>query len=382
MYKSLLSLSVALALGACSQESSLASGDVASTGTSTTSSVPSVGGQPPQPGQLTAGEWRDLDDWDFWLGLTTDPQAPLFGLANQWGLTTEELMEVKIHDTNGKPLADAAVDLIDGTGRVLWSARSDVQGQAFLFPDMEGSWTEPLSLDIHSGTSLITAVQPALDGPTEVLIDGEAPDASLDLMFVVDTTGSMSDELSYLASELRDVITRVEGQAGQIDLRLASVFYRDRNDAYLVESVGFTRNVDVVIDDLKTRDAAGGGDWPEAVHEGLAMGIQQQAWSDDATSRLLFLILDAPPHEQNAQEIGQHIRDAASQGIRVIPVAASGIDKETETLLRRMDIATGATYTFLTNDSGIGNDHVEPTVGPYQVEFLNDLLVRLITESI
>jgi hypothetical protein len=35
---------------------------------------------------------------------------------------------------------------------------------------------------------------------------------------------------------------------------------------------------------------------------------------------------------------------------------------------------------FITNDSGIGNDHLEPTVGEFKVEYLNDLMVRLINQ--
>ena len=63
-------------------------------------------------------------------------------------------------------------------------------------------------------------------------------------------------------------------------------------------------------------------------------------------------------------------------------MAASGIDKETAFLLRNLGIATGGTYTFLTDHSGIGNPHAEPTVGEYQVERLNDLLVRLIGRAL
>ena len=71
-------------------------------------------------------------------------------------------------------------------------------------------------------------------------------------------------------------------------------------------------------------------------------------------------------------------RTAARKGIRIIPLGASGIDKDTEFLLRFMSIATDASYTFLTNDSGIGNEKIEPTVGDYQVDFLNDLMVKII----
>jgi hypothetical protein len=64
----------------------------------------------------------------------------------------------------------------------------------------------------------------------------------------------------------------------------------------------------------------------------------------------------------------------------MIPVASSGIDKYTEYLLRNEAMMTGGTYVFLTNDSGIGGDHLEATVGETVVEYLNRLLVRLINE--
>jgi len=47
-------------------------------------------------------------------------------------------------------------------------------------------------------------------------------------------------------------------------------------------------------------------------------------------------------------------------------------------MMRFISIATNGTYVFITNDSGIGNSHLSPTVGKYDVEYLNNLMVRLI----
>jgi hypothetical protein len=46
--------------------------------------------------------------------------------------------------------------------------------------------------------------------------------------------------------------------------------------------------------------------------------------------------------------------------------------------MRFMAIYTNGTYVFITDDSGIGNAHLEPSVGEYQVEKLSDLMIRLI----
>jgi hypothetical protein len=68
----------------------------------------------------------------------------------------------------------------------------------------------------------------------------------------------------------------------------------------------------------------------------------------------------------------------AAMGIKLIPIASSGIDKSTEFLLRMMASVTEGTYVFITDDSGVGGEHIQPTVGEYKVEILNDLMVRLI----
>lgn len=101
-------------------------------------------------------------------------------------------------------------------------------------------------------------------------------------------------------------------------------------------------------------------------------------WDADSV-KVMFLVLDAPPHEdtQIIDEVVKHVRDAAEKGIRIVPVAASGVDKSCEYLLRSMAFMTGGTYTFLTDDSGIGYAHTEPTIGSYSVEKLNDMMVRI-----
>jgi hypothetical protein len=78
--------------------------------------------------------------------------------------------------------------------------------------------------------------------------------------------------------------------------------------------------------------------------------------------------------------VSKSIISAAEKGIRIIPVASSGIDKWTEFLLRTEALMTGGTYTYITNDSGIGGGHIDATVPEKVVEYLNAMLIRLINE--
>lgn len=342
-------------------------------------------GPAPEPGQLTAGEWRDLDHWPFWLGLMRDQQWSR--LQAYWGFYPTERLAVHVASAE-QDVADAQLVLKNAQGRTVWETRTDAQGQADVFFKLLGEAPGPYNLTVTAAgsTETVANVSPGTDQVLEVeLLTSVVPSNTLDLMFVVDTTGSMGDELEYLKVELQDVIDRVEAAGQQtLNLRLSVNFYRDHGDEYVVRSFPFSTDVPAVLAQLAAQRSDGGGDYPEAVEMALENAIDHHQWSSQARARLLFLILDAPPHHQQdiLQTLQNVTRSAARQGVRIIPVASSGIDKETEFLLRFLGISTGGSYVFLTDDSGVGNDHLEPTVGQYEVELLNDLLVRMIGEAV
>jgi len=339
-------------------------------------------GEPIPAGQLTAGEWRDLDDWERWLDLVGGEFAVDHG---HWGADTTGRFPVRVSDGT-RPVVDAHVALVDGEGRTEWEARTDANGEAELFAGVDEPAPGPFTVEVRSGTAAVTeAIEPE-GGRKDIELPGaRSPRRALDLMFVIDTTGSMGDELRYIQAELSDVIARAQADASQrFDLRVSMNFYRDEGDAYVVRSNDFTTDIDQALRQLGRQSAGGGGDWPEAVDLALEDAVASHDWSDDAAARLLFLVLDAPPHSDQRKlgRIRAATRLAAQQGVRLVPVSGSGIQKSTEVLLRSLGILTGGTYVFLTDDSGIGGDHIEPTVGDFQVEFLNDLMARWIVASV
>lgn len=336
-------------------------------------------------GQLTAGAWRDLDDWAFWLGLfDVDLYA---GMPAVWGYDTTSRIPVRV-SSGGEPVIDARVSLIAADGSVAWEAHTDSRGRAELFASLFEPQTGPFTVRVKAGadTREVTDVSPTWMTPVAVeMPTASAPAASLDVMFMIDTTGSMGDEINYIKAELGDVLTRSQTEATQaFDLRASMNFYKDHTDPYVVSPHPFTSDISAVEAQLAAEYASGGGDYPEAVDEAVANAIDDHAWREQATARLLFLVLDAPPH--NSQETLDRLRAAnraaAARGVKIIPVVASGIDKETEFLMRFMAITTNGTYVFITNHSGIGGDHIEPSIGRYKVWFLNDLLVHIITEEV
>ncbi|MNR00215.1 von Willebrand factor type A domain protein [compost metagenome] len=198
-------------------------------------------------------------------------------------------------------------------------------------------------------------------------------------MFMVDATGSMGDEINYLKAELDDIVGRFNREDG-LNTRTGMVFYRDHGDEYVIRDFGFETDLKKVKANLMKQGASGGGDFEEAVDEAMENAIFQQQWTTEPNAtKLMFMILDAPPHHQSAKikRIQRSVKEAAAKGIILIPVVASGIDKPTEFLMRFMALSTNGTYVFITDHSGIGNSHLEPTVGQYKVEKLNQLLYRL-----
>lgn len=333
-------------------------------------------------GLLTAGSWSDLDHWDFWLNLM---QSPWYDEVKAWNMNPTRRIAVSLKQVQ-QPLADQLLSLKDVQGNLVSQSRSNMQGQSDFFINLYNQNQQgPFSL--YKGDQADQLLQSGIEIPVQkdlkpLLIEstGVAPANQVDILLSVDTTGSMGDELSFLQTELQNVLKTVKANNQQLNLRASTNFYKDQGDEYLVRPFPFTTDFNLVQQQLSAQTAGGGGDYPEAVDSALADAIQEHQWQTSARARLLFLVLDAPPHQnKQVQEQLQTLNDAARQkGIRIIPVASSGVDKATEFLMRSLAISTGGEYVFLTDDSGIGGGHIEPTIGDHKVEKLNALMIRLI----
>lgn len=339
----------------------------------------------PQPGLLTAGAWDDIANWSFWLGLLQDQDYS--GMGATWGFDTSHRFSVRVMGPQG-PLADVPVTLSAGQSQ-LFDARTNNKGEASLFLNLfaKDSQADTFTLTANLGQETLSQDVGPNQAETVQFSAKTSPEplVNADLMLVVDTTGSMGDELEYLKKELQNVSQRISSDNRQdLTLRLSANFYKDTTDEYVVRAFPFTTDAATIVKQLSEQSATGGGDFPEAVDAALANAVDEHQWSSTARARLLFLVCDAPAHQtpEVLKRLHTAIQRAAAKGIRVIPVASSGIDKETEFLLRMEAIATGGRYVFLTSDSGIGGSHIKPTIGQFEVKKLNDLMVQIANEYI
>jgi Mg-chelatase subunit ChlD len=201
---------------------------------------------------------------------------------------------------------------------------------------------------------------------------------TLDIALVIDTTGSMGDELSYLQAELLSISRTIESQHPDAEQRWSLVVYKDEGDEYVVRWFDFRDDAADFRDKLAEQSAGGGGDFPEAPDQAFET-MTQLAWRQgDGTARLAFWIADAPPHEATLENMAEALRDAGEQDIHVYPVASSGIDEPTELGMRAAAQLTGGRYIFLTDDSGIGGAHLEPSIPCYFVKRLDHAIIRMV----
>ncbi len=373
-------LAVAMVATGCSKKVADVSPGSASSSGGTGRGLPGNG----QAGIITAGEWSDLDNWSFWLNL--GQKADFKGMPSYWSFYNNNRISVLVTNDIGAPIVNAPVAL-KRNGTDIYKTTTDNKGKAELWIGLTQKTTTTdtagLTIEIDNGLVTYTGVRMYADGINRITAMQKSYINRAEIALVVDATGSMGDEMSYLKTELNNVISRVKSANPNATIATSALFYRDQGDEYLTRSSGFTENINVTMDFINRQAAGGGGDFPEAVHTALDEAVTRLQWSNSSRSRILFLLLDAPPHHEQdvIASLQKSVTAAAAAGIRIIPITASGIDKETEYLMRSMALSTGGTYVFITDDSGVGNDHLEASVGDYQVEKLNDLMVRLINKA-
>lgn len=342
----------------------------------------SSGGTP--AGLLTAGEVNDFAKWALWDNIVKKSHSDY---VSQWKMKPTERYTVQVVNKHNMPIADAKVALTDKKGKEVWVTRSDNTGKAELWANIninqpaKGGYK--IMCQYKGETKEVKKANAFSKEINTIKMDVACNDNTrADIMFVVDATGSMGDEIRYLQSELADVITRVKTTRPNLSMRIGSVFYRDNGDEYVTRISPLNANIDTTLDFINTQRAGGGGDLPEAVDEALEETLKNGGWHYEALARIAFLVLDAPCHDDKTsiERIHNQIRIAAEKGVRLIPIVCSGMGQDGEYLMRAMALATNGTTLFLTDDSGIGDTHLKPTTDKMEVEKLNDMIVRLIMQ--
>jgi hypothetical protein len=304
--------------------------------------------------------------------LDSDSASPTSGAPTSSGVPT----------SSGAPTPSGAPTSEGSAGRGV--ARGG-QGGAQAGILTAGAWDDNRNFDLFEEFRAETYDQAKLpssdeehEAAFEKAMEPATPRKALDIALVIDTTGSMGDEIRYLQREFVSLSQRIRDQYADADQRWALIVYRDRGDEYVVRTFDFSGSAQTFSKQLEQQGAGGGGDYPEAPDQALA-AIQQLSWrTDDSSARMAFWVADAPHHTERAGAMLDAVREARDLGVHVYPVASSGVDDLTELTMRSAAQLTGGRYLFLTDDSGVGLDHKEPRIPCYFVTHLDDVMLRMI----
>lgn len=350
---------------------------------------------------LSAGEIDDNARWDTYLQYRQNYLAQYPASVHDVDVTGRQ--NIVVTDNQGLPVMGALVQVYNGQ-TLLSETRTYATGETLFFPN-----AKPESRGVQSYRVVVTkrgaavefSLNPSAGFIWQVTL-GDAPTSpitQLDVLFLLDATGSMADEIAQLQNNILVIADQIDALPGNVDVRYGLVSYRDRGDQYITQTTDFVADVGTFQANLSVVRADGGGDTPESLNEGLHQAVQGVNWRSGDTIRLVFLVADAAPHLDYPQDYdyAQEMVVAAARGIKIHPVASSGLTPDGEFIFRQLAQYTMGHFLFLTYQQGTsgapGDSRPDLSVGTpsnpeqgqqgdYSVEQLDELVMRLITDEI
>lgn len=176
----------------------------------------------------------------------------------------------------------------------------------------------------------------------------EAP--RMDVVFLIDTTGSMDDEIAVVKESIVDMITEIERGKPAPDVRFGLVLYRDRGDEYVTKTFELTRDTDSIIRTVRDIRSGGGGDTPESVNEALHEAVSNINWDKDIdTEKTIFLIGDAEPHYYEQDYRWQdEVKRALDDYIIINTIGCSGLSNEGVSVFTDIAKSSEGSFQYLT----------------------------------
>jgi Mg-chelatase subunit ChlD len=185
---------------------------------------------------------------------------------------------------------------------------------------------------------------------------GDAKANTLEMVFVLDTTGSMGGLIDGAKQRIWGIVNEVMQTPSRPDVRVGLVAYRDNGDQYVTQILPLTNDLDKVYTTLMDFQAGGGGDWRENVRRGLADGVREAGWSRSSNNvaQILFLVGDAPPHDdyQNEPDTLATTAEAVRRGMTVNTIQC-GASEDTRRSWQQIASRGEGQYFAIAQDGGV-----------------------------
>ena len=147
------------------------------------------------------------------------------------------------------------------------------------------------------GPPVVVAPAPPPPPPTPPTIPAIVKRPRVELVFALDTTGSMSGLIEGAKRKIWSLASFVAQGQPTPELRVGLIGYRDVGDAYVTRLHDLDDDLDRVYQQLQRFQAGGGGDTPEHVARALHEAVHKMTWAQDSNVvKIVYLVGDAPPH--------------------------------------------------------------------------------------
>lgn len=201
--------------------------------------------------------------------------------------------------------------------------------------------------------------------------------AMLEMVFVLDTTGSMGGLIEGAKQRIWGIVNEVMQSPSRPSVRVGLVAYRDRGDSYVTQVTPLTDDLDKIYATLMEFRAEGGGDGPEDVRTALADGVGRAGWTEQTkngayVSQILFLVGDAPPHDDytDVPDTLETTKKAIEQGMIVNTIQCGELG-DTRQVWQTIAQRGEGQYFAIAQDGG-----VQAIASPYD-EKLSELGAKL-----
>ena len=183
--------------------------------------------------------------------------------------------------------------------------------------------------------------------PLSAAFSGAIARPTVEVAFVLDTTGSMGGLIEGAKRKIWSIATAIVDSNPDADIRMGLVAYRDIGDDYVTRTFDLTADIQDLYANLLELKARGGGDWPESVNEALDVAVNKLRWTPTGdTRRIVFLVGDAPPHMDYAQDTKYPTTLAvAKQEDIIVNAVLAGNARDTERVWR--DVAQSGNGRFI-----------------------------------
>ena len=346
---------------------------------------------PPQSGGLKAGFADDNQQFNYFLNFLNQYKSSV----NSYAYDINERIHLLLEDKDGKSLPNVEIKIFDRKeSRLLDEGKTYADGSYFFYP----SEVAAKDKTFHVGYTVDDVYQTVVvkrNGPRTIIIQADQardlqPRTPVDIVFILDTTGSMGEEIKRLIATIDLIHMNLSALSNQTLIRFGMVLYRDKDDKYRTQVVPLTSDIDVFRQALENVRAAGGGDTPEDLQAALHKAMRNVDWNQDGL-RLGFVITDASAHLDYGQRYTyiSAALEAKKKGIKLFTVGTGGLDIRGEYVLRQISQLTYAKYLFLTygketgeNVGGVAGSVSHHTGSNYQTDKLEAIIMRLAKEEI